>query len=98
MEISDLAELYGKELHIKQISKWLRGSARAQEIAKRSELDSSDGNVIDIHDQFFRDHKLLLVLFRVSFPQKYFFNFIYTLFNKVTLLVQENSSRFTTIF
>ncbi|NP_001161916.1 gustatory receptor 2 [Tribolium castaneum] len=65
MEISDLAQLYGNELHIKQISKWLRGSARAQEIQKRSELDSKDGHVIDEHDQFFRDHKLLLVLFRV---------------------------------
>ncbi|XP_063927825.1 gustatory and odorant receptor 22-like [Zophobas morio] len=65
MEVSDLAHLYGKELHIKQISKWLRGSARAQEISKRAQLNSSDGHIIDKHDQFFRDHKLLLVLFRV---------------------------------
>ncbi|RZC41799.1 gustatory receptor 2 [Asbolus verrucosus] len=65
MNIGDLADLYGDELHIKQISKWLRGSARAQEILKRAQLDSSDGKTIDEHDQFFRDHKLLLVLFRV---------------------------------
>lgn len=66
MELKDLADLYGEELHIKQLRKLIRGSPRAQEIEKRSKLDSSDGNVIDEHDQFYRDHKLLLALFRVS--------------------------------
>jgi gustatory receptor len=66
MDVSDLADLYGNELHISQIAKWVRGSARARDIAKRAQLDSADGQVIDEHDQFFRDHKLLLVLFRVS--------------------------------
>ncbi|CAH1370079.1 hypothetical protein MTP99_011600 [Tenebrio molitor] len=65
MDVSDLADLYGNELHISQIAKWVRGSARARDIAKRAQLDSADGQVIDEHDQFFRDHKLLLVLFRV---------------------------------
>ncbi|KAL3270848.1 hypothetical protein HHI36_021366 [Cryptolaemus montrouzieri] len=64
MEIADLANLYGKELHIKDISKWLRSSARAQEIAKRSELDAKNVNILEEHDQFYRDHKLLLTLFR----------------------------------
>ncbi|CAO1351461.1 unnamed protein product [Diamesa hyperborea] len=36
-----------------------------RERMRREELESSDGNTCDIHDQFYRDHKLLLVLFRV---------------------------------
>lgn len=73
MELNDLADLYGKEFHIRQISQWMRRSARTQEINKRSKLDSSDGKIIDEHDQFFRDHKLLLVLFRVSNKNLVFF-------------------------
>lgn len=33
--------------------------------AVRSQLNSADGNMVEIHDQFYRDHKLLLILFRV---------------------------------
>ncbi|KAK9875994.1 hypothetical protein WA026_011095 [Henosepilachna vigintioctopunctata] len=64
MELADLADLYGKELQLKHISKWLRSSARAQDIAKRSKLDSNDVTILEEHDQFYRDHKLLLTLFR----------------------------------
>ncbi|KAJ8976651.1 hypothetical protein NQ317_010366 [Molorchus minor] len=66
MELKDLADLYGEELHIKQLRKTYQGSPRAQEIEKRSNLNSEDGAIIDEHDQFYRDHKLLLVLFRGS--------------------------------
>lgn len=64
MEVPDLADLYGEEL--KKEFKAIRYSPRSQEIEKRSKLDSRDGAVIDKHDQFYRDHKLLLALFRVS--------------------------------
>ncbi|CAG9839492.1 unnamed protein product [Diabrotica balteata] len=62
MEIKDLADLYGDELKLTKLIR--KSSARALEIAKRQELDSSDGQVIDDHDQFYRDHKLILLLFR----------------------------------
>lgn len=68
MELADLADLYGKELYIKDISKWLRRSARAQGISKRSELDANNVEILEQHDQFYRDHKLLLTLFRVKYP------------------------------
>ncbi|XP_044763570.1 gustatory and odorant receptor 22-like [Coccinella septempunctata] len=64
MQLADLADLYGKELYIRDISKWLRGSARAQGITKRSELDAKNVEILEEHDQFYRDHKLLLTLFR----------------------------------
>lgn len=32
--------------------------------AERADLNSADGTTVDQHDQFYRDHKLLLVLFR----------------------------------
>ncbi|CAG9767094.1 unnamed protein product [Ceutorhynchus assimilis] len=64
MEIKDLADLYGEELKIKSLAK-IRGSPRAREIAKRFLLDGKDGRIIDEHDQFYRDHKLLLLLFRI---------------------------------
>lgn len=31
---------------------------------ERAELNSADGDTAEVHDQFYRDHKLLLVLFR----------------------------------
>ncbi|XP_055588225.1 gustatory and odorant receptor 22-like isoform X2 [Uranotaenia lowii] len=37
---------------------------RAKERAIRAQLNSADGDTCEIHDQFYRDHKLLLVLFR----------------------------------
>ncbi|KAF7278942.1 hypothetical protein GWI33_007806 [Rhynchophorus ferrugineus] len=64
MQIKDLADLYGEELHIKSLPR-VRGSPRAKEIAKRFTLDPNNGAVIDKHDQFYRDHKLLLILFKV---------------------------------
>lgn len=33
--------------------------------AERAQLNSADGDTGEFHDQFYRDHKLLLVLFRV---------------------------------
>ncbi|XP_031341556.1 gustatory and odorant receptor 22-like isoform X2 [Photinus pyralis] len=56
---------YKDDFHIPTIGKQPRGSARAQEIYKRSLLKSSDGQTLDDHDQFYRDHKLLLKLFQV---------------------------------
>lgn len=32
--------------------------------AERTQLSSADGDTGETHDQFYRDHKLLLVLFR----------------------------------
>lgn len=32
---------------------------------ERAKLSSADPNTAELHDQFYRDHKLLLVLFRV---------------------------------
>lgn len=66
-DLPNLTNLYGEELHIRKRTEWLKSSARVQEIEKRSELDSSNGYIIDKHDQFYRDHKLLLTLFRVSY-------------------------------
>lgn len=66
MEELDLTKLYGKDLPMRNMAlKELKSSARAMAIEDRSQLDSSDGHVIDEHDQFYRDHKLLLKLFQV---------------------------------
>lgn len=35
-----------------------------QDQEARDQLSSQDGDTCEIHDQFYRDHKLLLVLFR----------------------------------
>lgn len=40
-----------------------QASARVSEITERKKLKSADGRTLDKHDQFYRDHKLLLVLF-----------------------------------
>lgn len=37
---------------------------REKERIIRAQLISSDGNTAEMHDQFYRDHKLLLILFR----------------------------------
>lgn len=37
---------------------------REKERIIRSQLNSADGNIAERHDQFYRDHKLLLILFR----------------------------------
>lgn len=37
---------------------------REKERAIRSQLDSSNGVTAEIHDQFYRDHKLLITLFQ----------------------------------
>lgn len=37
---------------------------REKERAIRSQLNSADGNTAEIHDQFYRDHKLLITLFQ----------------------------------
>lgn len=64
MEIKDLADLYGEELDIKSMVR-IKGSPREQAIEKRFKLDENDGRIMDEHDQFYRDHKLLLILFKV---------------------------------
>ncbi|XP_031624857.1 gustatory and odorant receptor 22-like [Contarinia nasturtii] len=38
---------------------------RDKKRAERAQLNSADGDTAEINDQFYRDHKLLLVLFRV---------------------------------
>lgn len=64
MDLKDLEELYEEQLRMKNLRSLIK-SPRAREIADRARLDSADGRVIDEHDQFYRDHKLLLTLFRV---------------------------------
>lgn len=54
---------FEREFDPKNISCKIRSSARARDIADRSTLSSADGNVLEQHDQFWRDHKLLLKLF-----------------------------------
>lgn len=67
MEDLDLTKIYGKDFPMRNIPpKELKSSARAQAIEERSQLNSADGHVIDEHDQFYRDHKLLLKLFQVG--------------------------------
>lgn len=67
MEDLDLSRFYGKDFPMRKIPpKELKSSARAQAIEERSHLNSADGRVIDKHDQFYRDHKLLLKLFQVT--------------------------------
>ncbi|KAH1024972.1 hypothetical protein HUJ05_009792 [Dendroctonus ponderosae] len=63
LDIKDLEDLYGEQLDIKSMAN-MRGSPRARDIAKRFKLDENDGRNIDDHDQFYRDHKLLLILFK----------------------------------
>lgn len=65
---TDLPPFYRNDFHIATIETQLKGSARAQEIHKRSMLNSADGKTLDDHDQFYKDHKLLLKLFQVSIP------------------------------
>ena len=64
-------DFYQDELYIKKEIKELRQSARTREINKRSKLDQNDGSIIDQHDQFYRDHKLLLKLFQVLLNRVY---------------------------
>ncbi|GJQ65703.1 hypothetical protein Trydic_g7787 [Trypoxylus dichotomus] len=56
---------YSEEFFIKGLTNEFKLSARVRQITKRSMLDSGDGNILDNHDQFYRDHKLLLKLFQV---------------------------------
>ncbi|XP_059621633.1 gustatory and odorant receptor 22-like [Phlebotomus argentipes] len=56
---------------ISQKSKKITGSMdpvllqREKDRNVRAQLNSANGDAVEIHDQFYRDHKLLLVLFRV---------------------------------
>lgn len=65
---TDLPPFYNNDFTITTREKQIKSSARAQEIYKRSALDSADGRIIDEHDQFYKDHKLLLKLFQVPIP------------------------------
>lgn len=64
MDVKVVADLYNEEFKLNQ-NKSLGHSPRSVEIMKRKRLNSQDGAIIDNHDQFYRDHKLLLLLFRV---------------------------------
>lgn len=59
-----MESIFASEFNIPRSSKIPRGSARMEDILKRSKL-ISDGQTIDYYDQFYRDHKLLLKLFQV---------------------------------
>lgn len=45
------------------IFKWTNAGDKNR--TERAKLNSADGNIAEAHDQFYRDHKLLLILFRV---------------------------------
>lgn len=65
MDLKHISDLYDDQLKFSQ-NKILKGhSARARQIIERNKINSQDGKIIDEHDQFYRDHKLLLFLFRV---------------------------------
>lgn len=67
MLIGDMAKVYNVS---QRTSHNLNGAndpeliQREKERVMRAQLNSMDGNTAEIHDQFYRDHKLLLVLFR----------------------------------
>ncbi|XP_022903591.2 gustatory and odorant receptor 22-like [Onthophagus taurus] len=63
--LDDKVFLYEDELKIKGVIEEFKHSARARDIKERSQLPQNDGKVIDEHDQFYRDHKLLLKLFQI---------------------------------
>lgn len=65
MDLKHLAEVYGEELNNSQNKTLIGYSPRARKIMERNKLNSQNGKIIDEHDQFYRDHKLLLLLFRV---------------------------------
>ncbi|CAG4956192.1 unnamed protein product [Colias eurytheme] len=58
------ALLLNEMKHIHKNKDVYEKSPRDYERAKRNMLSSQDGDTCEIHDQFYRDHKLLLVLFR----------------------------------
>lgn len=66
----DAQNLYPREFNV-TLPKQIAQSARAKDIRDRSRLDSSDGKILDEHDQFYRDHKLLLLLFRVIITKQF---------------------------
>ncbi|XP_019868788.1 gustatory and odorant receptor 22-like [Aethina tumida] len=65
MQLSDLPDLYGNELNMQHFTKLIRGSPRTRAIKDRLKWDKKNYDLIEEHDQFYRDHKLLLSLFRV---------------------------------
>lgn len=71
LDLKQIADLYGEELKNDQLKTPVGFSPRAKRIIERTRLNSKDGIVIDEHDQFYRDHKLLLSLFRVCMPYRY---------------------------
>lgn len=58
---------FPNDFKVRDMLAGMKQSARSEEIKKRSKLDAEDGLVCDEHDQFYRDHKLLLHLFRVRY-------------------------------
>lgn len=67
----DEFNFYPNEFTIKEPTNYNK-SARAKQINERMKLDSNDGKILDEHDQFYRDHKLLLKLFQVIESQQMF--------------------------
>lgn len=53
----------GKEFDKKNISRRVQRSARSKAIEDRLRISSADYNALEEHDQFYRDHKVLLHLF-----------------------------------
>lgn len=64
MDLKHVSDLLNSELKYDQ--NHIGHSPRMRNIIERKRLNSLDGAIIDEHDQFYRDHKLLLLLFRVS--------------------------------
>lgn len=54
-----------REFDSKNISTKIRGSARVKAIESRSRLKTNNYEALEEHDQFYRDHKVLLHLFVV---------------------------------
>ncbi|KAL4707800.1 hypothetical protein ACJJTC_001746 [Scirpophaga incertulas] len=57
--------LQGDMKHVQSTKYMYERTQRDYEQEQRDLLSSQDGDTCEIHDQFYRDHKLLLVLFRV---------------------------------
>lgn len=67
MPIRKEPEFYPSDFTIKNYIREFHGSPRAKLINKRNILNQADGKILEDHDQFYRDHKLLLTLFRVCY-------------------------------
>lgn len=76
MDLKHIADLYGEELKTVRNKSFDGHSPRARQIIERNRLNSYDGVTIDEHDQFYRDHKLLLFLFRVCIRRSSIYEYV----------------------